>query len=183
MAIDLAELGFTQEQLQDRVVEGIIDRLTISDGGDDSELFRRLENVVEEKINEAVESLANKHVLPNVTKYLENLCLQETNKYGEKKGEKKTFIEYLVARAEHYMTEKVNFQGKVKSEDSYQWRESTTRISYLIHEHLHYHIENAMKEAMKNANDSIIGGIEKAVKMKLTEVAEKFNVKVATGRD
>lgn len=182
MAIDLAELGFTQEQLQNRVIESIVDRLTISDGGDDSELFRRLQNVIEKKINDAVEAVADKHVLPNVTQYLETLCLQETNRYGEKKGEPKTFIEYLVARAEFYMTEKVNFQGKAKAEDSYQWKESQTRIAYLIHEHLQYAISTAMKDALKNANDSIIGGIHKAVKIKLEEVAKEFKVEVTTGR-
>jgi hypothetical protein len=50
---------------------------------------------------------------------------------------------------------------------------------YLAHEHLKYHIENAMKSALKDVNSQITGGgIEAAVKQSLAEVQTKLRSEV-----
>ena len=66
-----------------------------------------------------------------------------------------TFAEYLVHRAERYIAEEVDYQGKPKSVDSYQWRAHSTRIVHMIHEHLNFRISSAIEGAMKDANKSI----------------------------
>lgn len=186
--IDLEMLGLTKEELQARVIDGICSRLLeeIVPDSEDGErqqatrLENQLEKIIKERTDEAVATIADKYIIPNATQYLETLCLQETNKWGEKRGEKLSFIEYLVKRAEAYLTEEVNYEGKIKGQNSYSWSKSGTRVSYLVNQHLQYSIETAMKQAVAGANQVIVGGLEQAVKIKLEEVAQKLKVEVKT---
>ena len=68
----------------------------------------------------------------------------------------------------------------MKGDNSYNWSAKQTRIVHLVHQHLQYSIENAMKEALKIANSAIVGGIEGAVKLKLAEVAAALKIDVKT---
>jgi hypothetical protein len=188
MNLDIEALGFTKEELRQRVIDTIasnlLNELVSEPGGEEdykqTKLAKQLKAAVMQRTDEAVAALADKYVIPNATQYLENLCLQETNKWGEKTQKKLTFIEYLVKRAEAYLTEEVSYDGKVKGQDGYQWRASGTRISYLIHSHLQYSIETAMKAALSDANKTIVGGLEQAVKIKLAEIAAQLKVDVKT---
>lgn len=175
----LESLGISQEDVLERVSEKMTDRL-MAEYGDEGEIGRLLEKRVIEKVNAAVEEIAGRNVLPNVAQYVENLTLQQTNQWGERRGESLTFTEYLVQRVEHYMNEKVDRDGKSKREDSFGWRPAQTRIAHLVHEHLHWSIETAMREALADANSKIVGGIEGAVKIALKELENKLKVNVKT---
>ncbi len=188
-AITLESLGFTPKELRERVIESIVDRLMERVYRDEdgepaygqSSLKKELEKATTERINAAVNTLADKHILPNVTAYLENLCLQETNKWGEAKAEKITFVEYLTKRAEAYMQEKVNYEGKSKEENGgYSWNGTQSRITHLVHQHLHYSIETAMKDALNVALGSVAKGIHETCRLKLNEIAATMKVSVAT---
>lgn len=185
----LEALGFTKEDLQERLVERLCEQILSGksydeDGGEhyeDSQFKKLLEERLRKHINETVNAIAERHVLPNVTEYIENLCLQQTNKWGEKTGKPVTFVEYLVSRAEAYIGEDVNHEGKSKDEkDSYNWSKSTTRITYLINAHLQYSIAVMVKNAMDGMNKSIVGGIEKAVKIQLEQTLGKLKIGVNT---
>lgn len=187
--ITLEALGLKAEDIADRVVNRIVEKM-LSDSihdewGDEAEkpsAFRKaLQARMIAQINKSIEEIAAKHVLPNITQYLETFCLQETNSWGEKKGKPVTFVEYLVQRADAYMKEEVDYSGKSKAEDSYNWRKNTTRVAYLIHEHLQYNITRAMKEALQTANNSIVGGIQKAVQVSLSNL--KITVNPPTIKD
>lgn len=191
MSIDLQALGFTQEELQQRVVDQLCERLTktvsIDDEGEehwrDSILGRKLNQAVIKRVDEAIEKLAAERVLPNVATFLEGFCLQATNSWGEKTGQPITFIEYLVKRAEAYITEKVNYDGKGRDDDRYSsssWNGTQTRIAYMINSHLQYSIETAMKKALAEANGHIVKGLEETVKIKLKEVSDGLSVAVKT---
>lgn len=188
--MDLAELGFTKEELQQRVVDQIAAQVMVGTFSDeegeefksDSAFAKTLDKHVKKKVDDTINALAEKHILPNVASYIENLTLQATNQWGEKRGTPVTFIEYLTQRAEAYMQEQVNFEGKTKGEnDSYSWRGAQTRISHLINKHLHYSIENAMKDAMKIATSGIAKGIEETVRAKLAEVSQQLKTEVKVG--
>ena len=45
------------------------------------------------------------------------------------------------------MQEEVDYNGKPKGTDSFSWRPRSTRVAYMVDEHLHYSIERAMKDA------------------------------------
>lgn len=190
MAIDLESLGFTKEELQERAIARIVDAVMtdrVYDHDDDCEYERHsqfredLKKRVKARIDEKVDELAQKFVLPNVSQYIETLTLQTTNQWGEKKAEPLTFVEYLVQRAEAYMTEKVSYDGKSKGESGgYSWTGTQTRITYLVHQHLHYSIETAMKDALKVATGAIAKGINETARLKLSEIAESLKVDVKT---
>lgn len=192
MKIDLEAIGLTQEEVQQRVIERICSNLLTGESydedgtpfADDSELAKKLTAAVRKQVDDTINLLATKHVLPNVAQYIESLTMQATNQWGEKTGKKTTFIEYLAQRAEAYMQEQVDYNGKSKAEsrDGYSWKGTQTRITALVNEHLHYSIKTAMEYALKDANSKIAGGIMEAVKIKLNEVAALLRVEVKTGR-
>lgn len=187
MSISIEALGLTKDEIIERVVSravGELLRLETYDedgepyGSKPSQFAISMQAQIKQKIDQAIDEIAAKNVLPNVASYVEGLCLQETNKWGEKTGTPKTFIEYLVSRAEAYLTEPVNYDGKSQSESNYNWSKSSTRVAHLVHQHLQYSIEAAMKQAMLDINKSVAGGLHEAVRIKLNEVAAKLKVEV-----
>lgn len=190
MNIDLQSLGFTQEELQDRVVERICEQLLTSidydpDSGEEAPVASRFQNaikdMVKKRVDETINALAERYLLPNVGKFIEELTIQETNQWGEKRGEPVTFIEYLVGRGKAYMQEEVDNYGKTKAEANGSWYGAKqTRITYLIHQHLANSIETAMKDAMKVATGEIAKGIHETARHKLNEIAASLKVSVAT---
>jgi hypothetical protein len=187
--MDFKELGFTEKELQERIVDKIVAQMMVAEEYDEdvrdtvqtrSPFQVKLEKLIQKRIDEAVEAMADKYVLPKVAEYIENLSLQETNRWGEKTGKPVTFIEYLVQRAEHYMTEQVDYKGKTKSEDSYSWKGTQTRVAHMIHEHLQYSISTAMREALANANSQIAKGLQDTVKIKLGQIATSLKVTTET---
>lgn len=184
----IEDLGLSQERLRELIVNQAVDDLLSSKTWDEdgnehdtsSHLARQIDSMVKERIDEKIAELGDKYVLPKVGEAIESIVLQETTQWGEKKGEPVSFIEYLLKRADHYMQEPVNHNGKTKKEDSYSWRSNTTttRIAYMIDKHLQYSISTAMEKAMKSANESIVGGLEKAIKIQLSQIHQKLKVNV-----
>lgn len=187
-AISLESLGLTQEELTNRVVAKIAESMTTGvyhdeDGTeyfDDSNALRGLNRKIEAMINAKVDEIGEKYILPKITGVVENLTLQKTNEWGEKRGEPVTFIEYMVQRAEAYMTEKVNYEGKSQSQcGSYSFSPTQTRITHLVEKHLHYSIDTAMKTALNDATTNIAKGINETVRLKLNEAVAGFKVTTA----
>ena len=177
MSIDLESLGFTKEELQERVIDRLCDEFLHDKDFDAGWLAGQVKDKVKEAIQDSVNALAETHILPNVRAYIETLVLTETNGWGEKKKEY-TFIEYLTKKANDYISEKVDFDGKPKDAGSYGWSGKQTRIAHMIHNHLHYNIDSAVKDAIKNANSVLVKGIEDTVKIKLNEIAKSLKVGV-----
>lgn len=189
----LNALGMTKEEMAARIVDQCADRLLSSHGLDydgeptlsKSKLAKQLDELIRKRVDESIVKIAGEHILPNVSAYIENLTLQQTNKWGERQGSSVTFIEYLTQRADAYMREDVNHDGKSQEEmrnAGYSWSKSTTRVSYMVHQHLHYSIETAMKQAVAKANGAITGGLEKAIKDALKTVTDGLTVNVAVKR-
>lgn len=171
--MNIEDLGLSKEQITERLVDVLAEKII---NGVDTTFQSDVDERVRERIDAAIEEIAARNVIPNVSTYIENFCFQETSKWGEKKGTSFTFTEYLISRAEAYMREPVDGNGKAKNEDPYSWTQRGTRIEYLISSHLRFHIETAMKEALKNANASIAGGIEEAIKKRLSEILGRLKV-------
>lgn len=185
----LEALGITADDLTNRIVDRCVEQLmtdvNFDEDGEEwrsrSRLAAQLDDRIKRQIDDTVNALAEKHVLPNVSAYIENLTLQTTNQWGEKKGQKLTFIEYLTQRAEDYMQEKVNFEGKPKSDaNGFSWSGTQTRLTHMVHQHLHYSIETAMKQALQVATSGIATGLQETCKTKLSEIAQQLKVEVKT---
>ena len=189
--ITLEELGIDKEEMLERTAQVLADKLLhrYEDDGDDGEYpvatdyQKRVEQIVKEKIDDSITKIAAKHVLPRMKKYMEDFCLQETTAWGEAVGDPMTFTEYLVKRAEYYMTEKVDGSGKNKQESSeYHWRGEQTRIAHMVHRHLHYNIGEAMKTILKDANNILVEGIRETIATQLEIVKKKLQVEISTKR-
>lgn len=182
--MDLKDLGFTKDELQNRVIDQLCERMMIGECEwvDYSQFRKELNARIKDGIDSSIERLAEEHVLPNVDKQVEEVCLQATNKWGEATGDQVTFIEYLVLRAEKYLTEKVDRSGDSIEEStrSYEWKGTQTRVTNLVNRHLHSSIEKAMKKALEKANSAIVQGIEETVKLKLAEIVENLKMSVKT---
>lgn len=188
-SLTIEALGLTKDELAERIVDRaaaqLLETVYVDDDGEEnskcSDFHRQMKDRIKARIDHSIDEIAARNVLPNVASYIEGLCLQETNKWGEKVGSPVTFTEYLVGRAEAYLTETVNYEGKTKGESGgFSWSGTQTRLTHLIHKHLHFGVEAAMKEAVKNANAVIVGGLEQAVRIKLHEIASALKVEVKT---
>lgn len=191
MTADLLQtIGLTQDELKERVAERIARLLmtsSMTDSDEDGEEFtyvgetqfaKTMRALVKEKIQAKVAEIAERTVLPSVGELIENFTLQATNAWGEKTGERLTFIEYLTQRADAYLREEVDSDGHSKEETRGSWYGGKQkRIVYMIHKHLHYHISQAMTDALKNVTSSIAISLEETVKLKLAEAIKGLSVK------
>jgi hypothetical protein len=177
--LNLETLGITKEELTNLVVERIAKNMLDTSGWD---WDARIDKLIREKIDARVKEIGDTVVLPLCSAKIEDLIIRETNKYGEETGKSKTFVEYLVARAEAYITEKVSDAGKSKAEDGndYNWRGSQTRITHMVHSHLQYHIKAAIEAALKDMNSKVALGIAETVKLQLGAVMNGLKVNVTT---
>lgn len=187
--LTLESLGLTKDEIIARVVDKIANDVrheTLSDedgepiAGCSTRIEKEIQARVQAKLDACVAEIAERHVLPNIAKSVETLVIQETDRWGQKRGNPVTFIEYMVQRAEAYMTEQVDFRGNPKGTDSFSWNAKSTRVAHMIHEHLHYQIEQAMKKAIGDLNSSVAKGLHEATRMALNEVYSKLKVEVKT---
>ena len=183
MEFTLEQLGLTNEELQQRIIDQICEALLWDDedGYRDSEFARRVEKSVETRINDAVAAVADKWMQKEFVGHIESLTFDDTNRYGEKKGETLTFREYLVKRIDSYLTEQVDYQGKTRDQDSWSsWKGVNTRVGYMVDKYFHYEIENRLKEAVKVINASVADGLSKAVSIQIAQITENLKVSVQT---
>jgi hypothetical protein len=182
----LQELGFTKEELEQKVIQKIADDLLLeygyesetgADTVDDSHLKRKFHEIIKKHVDRQINKMAEEYVVPHVREIIESVSLQQTNQWGEKKGEDKTFKEYLTESAQAYLSQPVDFQGDASSSYS---QKNQTRLVHLVHQHLHYAIESAMKDAVDQVKKQIGPALEATVKLKLGEIANSLKVQLAT---
>ncbi len=175
---ELKALGLTEDDVLNKLVDKLCERMLDNKGDYKSDFEKRIEGAMKKRVDEVMEKAMTKHILPNVTKMVDGIILEETNRWGERLGKKFTFIEYLVQRVDSYIREEVDYQGKPKDKDAYQWRANSTRIVHMINEHLSWHISQAMKQAMDSATGSIKKGLEEAAKIAINNIKVTINTKV-----
>ncbi len=177
MEFSCEQIGLTEDELQARIVDGLIERLL----SEDRRCFfdERLRKEVSSRLDAEVERIGNEEVAPKLHDMIDNFCLQKTNQWGEPKGEKKTFTEYIVERADEYFSEPVDHNGKPKG-DSYSWRAKGTRMEYAIDKHLQYTLESAIKEILRHGQKSLSDSLIEAVKIHVGEAMKTLKVKVQT---
>lgn len=190
----LESLGLSQSELQERVVAHIANLILASSSYDEdgnpeetaSKFKRQIVELVQKKANEKIAALAAEHVLPKVSDFVENLTLRQTNEWGERKPQKPpiTFIEYLIQRAEAYIMEEVDGEGRSRAECQARgnsfYGKGQPRLTLLVNNHLAESIKQAMVKAVQTAHGSLAEALEKTAKLKLAEICEELTVKVTT---
>lgn len=185
-AISFEALGISKEDLTEKLLDRLVEEFTTEpvwdeDGAEmrrSSTMAKKITDQIKAHVDATVKRLGEEHVLPRVTEIIEGLVLNTTNQWGEKTGKGVTFIEYLTQRAEAFMVEPVNYDGKPKGTDSYGWSKHSTRVAYMIDKHLQFSINTAMTKALAEANSSIASGLLAAVKHSLSEATAKLRVDV-----
>lgn len=176
MNIKLEDLGLSREEIQSRVVEKLAEQLLYDPEGDQSAMATAIEKEYKQRIADGVKQVAENAVTPKIQEILDKTTFQETSRWGEPTAPVMTLKDFIIARAEAWMTEKVDFNGKSQKEDSYNWHGTQTRVAHMIHQHLHYHIEGSVKKALADVNSKLAKGIEETVKMKLEECLKSLSV-------
>jgi hypothetical protein len=133
-------------------------------------------------VDARVQKIADEHIAPRVATLIDSTVLQETTKWGERKGEPLTFCEYLVARAQSYMMDEVNWDGVTKAEGGYAWQKHSTRLTTMVHRHLHARIEEAVKGGVAVVNATLADGINAAVKVAIEQVTAGIKVAISMPR-
>lgn len=187
----LEALGVSAEDLAERIVDQAVHALLYSTGVDDNEeertyasqFKREIEKRVQEAVDAKISALAAEHVIPRVGELIEQADMQQTSRYGEPKGEKLTFKEYIASRAQAYMTEDVNSSGESKAEcrDSYSFRVAGPRLTVLMRLYIQQTLEKHAKEAVSDVNKVIAQNIEKAAKAAIASAADAIKVRATIG--
>lgn len=184
----LKALGVSPEELGDRIVDQAVEALLSSTGfnpdtEEETRYESRFKREVEARVQKAVDlkiaALAEVHVIPRVGEMIEAADMRQTSNYGEAKGPAMTFKEYIAYRAEEYMSENVDSQGKAKNEgDSYNWRSSGPRLTVLMRMYIRETMEAAAKAAVNDVNKVIAKNIEQAARDAIAATAAKLKVQV-----
>ena len=191
MSLQIEDLGLSPDQVREMLIDRMVESAWSAQGIDEdgfefegsSHFHRALKAHVKEAVESKLDALFEDHVRPIVEERIEALIVEETNHYGEPKGDPLTFTEYMVKRCERYLTEKVDYWGKGKAESrSYDFKGTQTRVVWLIHEHLHCRIESAMKEALKAFAAMFQNGLNETISAKVKEVADSIRVGVEIKR-
>lgn len=193
----LAALGITRPELEDKLIQRLAE-LAFREVDFDSPFnfnedeppstpdeirasaFRsRLLAAVKGRVDAAIDRIATEQVAPKVEQLVANLTIQRTNQFGEAKGEPSTFIEYLTSRADRWLLEEVDTNGRSQAEcrsSGYSWQgKGTPRIVSLVDKHLQFSIQVMTDRALKDINSTIAGGLATAVKIALEDSVARLN--------
>lgn len=190
MSIDIASLGITNEELQQRLIDRLVEHFTTTTWMDEdgepsnrgkSEVAKRIEDAVVGHVNRAVEKIAAETVGNPIESYLAGMTIKTTNSYGEPKGPTVTFVEYLAKQAGEYLNTQVDKDGKPKaSQDSYSWKPESTRAMWLVNRSMQSHIVTVMNECLTGHNQKIGEAIADSVRLAIDGVRTNFKITTAT---
>ena len=190
MDINLESLGMTTECLANRVVEAIANKLLHGIYDDESHFYhsgieKGLKEFIVTTIHERINAVAHEIITPAVDKMIEGVIIQETNKYGEIKGEVKTFKEFMCGKAEDYLMEPVDDCGRTQAECQAQGRrwykqdKNGTRIMLVVNEYLGRRVDEAMKESSKSLGAVLIKSLDTSIRGCLKTMAEEIQIKLS----
>ncbi len=190
MELNCEMLGLTKEQMMDRVIDSMAEKVmegTLRTTDEDGEtewtksFNTQLNKLVQKTADERLQCLKEENILPKLEELIFEVILQKTNKWGEEKGDPVTFTEYLTEQAESYMQEMVDGYGKTQKESgssSSYWTGRTTRLLYLIDKSMTNHFQKVSQELSKHAREALAETLSETMKSYLTEAAGKMKLKL-----
>lgn len=182
----LSAVGLTQEDLQNRIVSQICDQLLSSmQSGEDGEesyvgrspLYTQLNAEIKKQIDVAVERAGKEFIEPRVNEMIKSTTIQLTNKYGEKQGSPKTFVEYVADLAEQYMNERVDADGKSITNSYGMGRTEQTRAMFLIDKYMGLTLKNAIEQFITDGNSKMAKAFQDLVNDRLKNLDVSVSVK------
>ena len=184
----LEALGLNTEELSNRVVEQAVESLLNSTGFNpeteqettyESKFKRAIESKIQQTVDQKIAEIAAEQIMPRVGELIEKANMTQTNSYGEPKSVPMTFKEYIAYRAENYMSENVDINGKSKSEGDYNWRSCGPRLTILMRIYIRDSMESAAKSAVTDINKVIAKNIENAAKDAIASTVANLKVAIS----
>lgn len=184
----LEALGISTEDLGQRIVDQAVETLLNTSGFNpdteeetryESKFKREISARIQKAVDDKIAALAAVHLVPRVGELIEQADMQKTNGYGEKKGPAMTFKEYIAHRAEVYMSETVDYNGKSKEEGDYNWRACGPRLAVLMQRYIRDTLETHAKAAVTDINKVIAKNIEQAARDAIHATATSLKVAVS----
>lgn len=185
MSVDLTAIGISQDKIIELVVNQIVASVmsgtSYDEDGDevacDSAFSRRVEAYVKQAIDDKVAAIAEQHVVPRISKTIDEFVIKKTNEYGEMKGDPVTFTEYLVSQANQWLQTEVDHTGNPVESRRYN---STyqTRLTHCVHEYLYSTIATAMRQAVDGIGSKIGESIRETTKIQLAKISDAVQVTI-----
>lgn len=185
----LQALGISIEELGNRIVDQAVETLLNTSGFNpeteeetryESKFKREIEKRLQTAVDAKISALAAEHIVPRVGEMIEQANLRKTNNYGEPKGEPMSFVEYIASRAEAYMAEDVDINGKSKTDgDSYNWRSCGPRLTVLMKSYIRDTLETHARKALVDVNSVIVKNFEKAARDAITSAGSSIKIAVS----
>lgn len=176
----MLDIGLTQEELREQIIAKAAEKLADDIREESwSDIVRPIREQLLAEGRAAIKAKITEVIDPLVAENIDALVLQETNAWGEKIGQPQTFKEFVVGRAEAYLREPVNYEGKSQTEaGGYSWSKSQARLAHMIDKHLHYRISDALKGSLDTVLKAVVPSLTETVKIKLGEIQQGLQIAV-----
>lgn len=168
----LQALGMDPATIRDQVIDAIVARVM----GDGEYYKSELAKQVQKQVDAHAAAYFKKVIGPITKEMVEKVDFPETNRYGEPKGARLTLREHLAKRAETYLSEPVDSNGKAAWERGSSYDMKHTRLVHLVRDHFRYTMQGLVEKLMTEANRQLAGGIEGSVKLTLESILKNFKV-------
>jgi hypothetical protein len=194
MEFTCEQIGMDQAELQERVVQGLVEKILGENRHNDTdedgeyyprgEVMKEVNALVEAAIKTSVEKIGEEHVYPMADRLITEHIFQKTTTWGEKKGEPLTFVEYLVKRAEEYLVEDVNEKGTSYREtqghmhSQRDWKSAGPRLVMLVDQTLTKKMRESMNAAAEKINVTLAECLAETAKKELQRIARMLKVEV-----
>jgi hypothetical protein len=186
MQFDFEALGLSKEDVQERLIETLADRMLKAKGWDDdgdeislpSSLKTQLESLITKRLDLAVQSAFDRVVPTSIDDYVANYKIQQTNPYGQPEGPQQTFVEFIAGRVNEYLLELVDGSGvsqreaKAKGNSWYGSGKSQNRINFMLDIRLAGAINEGIEKAFADTKGLLANGIQAAVLAHLKQFGE-----------
>jgi len=189
--MDLQELGITKEELVNRLVQKLADEImqekhtAYDDDGEysgsysgKSRFAKKLAERLDEVVDAKVETLITNTIEPDISTRVDELVLQATNRWGEKRGHPVTLAEYVTGIADAYLNEPVDWEGRTKADGGYGWKAAGPRMMSIVDKYLQHHVAVEIQTMLKKLNEKLLPSFKSLVSQKLSDIAKDLNIQV-----
>lgn len=188
--VTLENLGISNEDLLEKLTDKLCENLLTRYSYDDdmqgypvsTEFKRLMDKKIQELVDAKLQTIAEEHVMPGMIEKIDSMIVRQTNEYGEDVEEPVSLVQYLVKKAENYMYQEVDSNGKPTGSQRHWERNKpqNTLLAYQIDQYLHVYIRQAMETVIGAGNKTLVKALSEACKIQLENTAKKLKVSVET---
>lgn len=183
MNINLQDLGIDAAKIQDAVVEEITERILTGERGWDESKFRReMDDQIKKAVQSGIEKVIAAVLQGEITAQIENLRFENTNGYGEKKGDPQTLREWIAGHINGYLNEDVNLELKSRNEiNSYDnFKSAGKRVMVMFKATMREEIQVSINAMWRDGNKPLLDAVQEAVTNQLTFLRDNLKLFTST---